>query len=788
MFMKYISLQIVLLFFFSVAIGQNLITNPGAELDPTSNGWTQVSGNWVSGSEVTAHGGSYHFFAGAASGTVELYQDIDVSSYATYIDVSYQQFSFSAWIRDWNNDDKARIIVEYRDASGTALESYDTGEQGTTTWTQYSDTRTAPVGTRSIRVRLLSRRYNGTDNDGYSDDLSLTTTYIGPTQGPGGITSNNVFWVKADKGITSSSSNVSQWDDQSGNGNDATQTTSSDQPSISNVVRNYNPGVYFDGTNENMGMTDLINSTNTSLAVFAVGTNETGGDTWHAMVFGQSDGSWASGGYGLCALNAGNTDFGCWVNGYNTNFVSTTWSNQPAAILEGQYDGSNVEFFINSDSKGTDSYSGQVGDNGSTYLGGGPATSYNHKGYISEVVIYDNSLSSTNRARINSYLAIKYGITLDRTGNPNYLASDGTTIFTASAAYWNNIIGIGNDLTSDLSQKQSHTADDTSRLYIGSLASSNAANSATFTKDTSYVVMGDNGGKMCATTASNSEVPSGIESRIEREWKITFFNFNQVINIEMQLSSCADISNITTSDLRLLYDADGDFTNANILPPSSTVSYSNSSGLITISIDMSGVVTNPAYSTYITLGSIDASQTPLPIELISFDAKIIDNQYVQLNWQTASETNNDFFTIERSQDAENWEAIATIPGAGNSNKVLEYEAVDYEPLQGLSYYRLKQTDFNGDFSYSDIVAISDIKEKDLSIDLSPNPTIGKVNVVVENVQLNEIEVYNTMGQNVSSRVFIQESGEHQFTIDLSALPMGIYLVRTPYATAKVMKQ
>jgi len=177
----------------------------------------------------------------------------------------------------------------------------------------------------------------------------------------------------------------------------------------------------------------------------------------------------------------------------------------------------------------------------------------------------------------------------------------------------------------------------------------------------------------------------------------------------------------------------------------------------------------------------------LPIELLSFTAQE-QLRTVVLNWTTATEENNEYFTIERSQDGASWESVMIIPGAGNSNRVLDYEAVDYEPLEGTAYYRLKQTDYNGDFSYSKLVAVNDVKERATSISLWPNPTSGSVYVKVENVELNEVEVYNTMGQNVSSRVFIQKSGENQFTVDLSSLPTGIYFVRTPNATAKVMKQ
>ncbi|PKR80526.1 hypothetical protein CW751_09125 [Brumimicrobium salinarum] len=92
---------------------------------------------------------------------------------------------------------------------------------------------------------------------------------------------------------------------------------------------------------------------------------------------------------------------------------------------------------------------------------------------------------------------------------------------------------------------------------------------------------------------------------------------------------------------------------------------------------------------------------PLPIELISFsaDESAFKNQ-VDLNWSTASEKNNDFFTLEKSTNGKDWELLKTLNGAGNSTHTLKYRWTDQSPYSGISYYRLKQTDFDGKFSYS----------------------------------------------------------------------------------------
>jgi len=95
----------------------------------------------------------------------------------------------------------------------------------------------------------------------------------------------------------------------------------------------------------------------------------------------------------------------------------------------------------------------------------------------------------------------------------------------------------------------------------------------------------------------------------------------------------------------------------------------------------------------------------LPIELISFNANLFSG-LVEVDWATATETDNDFFEIQRSGDGLNWEVIEVVDGAENSSSLISYAIEDRAPLLGLSYYRLKQVDMNGAFSYSDTRVIS----------------------------------------------------------------------------------
>lgn len=179
------------------------------------------------------------------------------------------------------------------------------------------------------------------------------------------------------------------------------------------------------------------------------------------------------------------------------------------------------------------------------------------------------------------------------------------------------------------------------------------------------------------------------------------------------------------------------------------------------------------------------NQLALPIELLNFNANLLDNASVKLDWQTASEINNDYFIMERSINGNSWEELAKIDAVGNSSDLLKYSTFDYSPYVGVSYYRLKQVDFDGQSSYS---GIRKIIVTDSSIELYPNPTENKITVSGNNISLEDIQVYNILGQEVTSitkRISLEES---KVIIDLSNLNEGLYYIKTKTTINKVYKR
>jgi hypothetical protein len=164
----------------------------------------------------------------------------------------------------------------------------------------------------------------------------------------------------------------------------------------------------------------------------------------------------------------------------------------------------------------------------------------------------------------------------------------------------------------------------------------------------------------------------------------------------------------------------------------------------------------------------------LPIELLSFDAKVVGSR-VMLNWITASEINNDYFTVDRSADGINFTSISKINGVGNSTKMLSYSSIDDTPLDGISYYRLIQTDFNGETSSSKLKAVEFNESYDFHLKIYPNPFTNETTFqTTKPLEDASLIVSNSYGQIVKQEKNI--SGQ-RFTMNRENLSLGIYFIK-----------
>lgn len=216
------------------------------------------------------------------------------------------------------------------------------------------------------------------------------------------------------------------------------------------------------------------------------------------------------------------------------------------------------------------------------------------------------------------------------------------------------------------------------------------------------------------------------------------------------------------SNLRLLIDRDGDgFADNDVAP----ISGSFSGGIVTFS----GI--NLQSGDRFTIGNTNLA-LPLPIQLISFEA-IAQQSEVKLKWSTASELNNDFFTVQRSQDGEAWKDVTIVKGAGTRNFRTDYETTDGLPYSGVSYYRLKQTDFDEQFSYSPVRRVELSTEFQLKV--YPNPSSGTFTVSTGfEITLDNIRLINSVGQTIPIQL---QSDQSSTTLTSQSIAPGIYILQ-----------
>lgn len=403
-----------------------------------------------------------------------------------------------------------------------------------------------------------------------------------------------------------------------------------------------------------------------------------------------------------------------------------------------------------------------------------------HRSFISELIFFNTDLSLIDILKVESYLAIKYGATLEPTATSTggYLTSN-TAIasWLPNLPYHNDVIGIARDDISTLQQKQSHSFDDLLKIYIGTLSPANADNSGTFSNNVSYAMIGHDLAPLNETAAGTAEMPTGMNllNRIGREWCIQNTNMPNTFSLDITLNNFTNFSNLP-SDLALLVDDDGNFSNASVFQAGLT--FSVNGNILTVS----GISTTqiPLDQTrYITL----ATRTiPAPVALLSFETSLANNK-IKLDWKVSMEENFSHYSIEKSLNSIDWEEIGTASGRGNDSK---YEFFDNDPTPGMNIYRIKMNDQDGSTTYSwNRSAYFTDNEK---INIYPNPLMNNTLFVEANQQsLKSISISNSIGQEQNRKVNIAYISNEKIMINFTALSKGMYFLKIGKKVYSIVK-
>ncbi|GLR19759.1 T9SS type A sorting domain-containing protein [Portibacter lacus] len=597
----------------------------------------------------------------------------------------------------------------------------------------------------------------------------LLPFYLIAQDGPAGVGNslNNGLWLRADKIQQADSSFVSEWQDVSGNMNDAEQTTASLQPVyLESSNLNGQPVVRLDGTNDQLYISD---------AAILDGSS---GLTYYAVVRPRNLTSAPRGILGKRITYNTNIDYAyTWffytnsrlytdINTANNRFSSgsTTYSNNNNYILSLDFDGSqpltersrmysngNISAIASETSTSIidsdqDLVLGALNANYGTYLGADYA----------EVIQFNYSLDSLEHILVSNYLSAKYNIPL---GMNDVYVQDNST----NGDYDFDVTGIGRIDASTI-------VDNAKACSILRISNPTDLN------DDEYLIWGHNNKTQVAN--NNSDVPFGIDARFEREWRVSEVNGSQTSIDVGAVDLTWDLSNlggIIASDLRLLIDTDNDGIFSDETPISGATSIGGNQYAFL-------GITEIADSVRFTLATIDQDQTALPVEYISFSGQKMEN-HNEINWVTASEINNDFFEVEKSIDQENWALLATVNSQGNYRQDNSYTTIDRNLNHEINYYRLKQTDLNGQFSYSKIILIDNNNQRTV-VEIYPNPSSEMISI---KGKLNWFRIYNEMGEDITRKIGIKASSDHIHHLDVAFLPNGIYFIHSEKGTYSFIK-
>lgn len=171
----------------------------------------------------------------------------------------------------------------------------------------------------------------------------------------------------------------------------------------------------------------------------------------------------------------------------------------------------------------------------------------------------------------------------------------------------------------------------------------------------------------------------------------------------------------------------------------------------------------------------------LPIDLVSFTGEMVGNT-VELEWVVASQINNEYFKIEKSLNCEQWEEVARIPGAGNSNTQMDYKIYDEKPYDGVSYYRLSQIDYDGTSETFNPISI--IYDKPIILSINPNPVEEVLHLYLDEKLrgTTHLTIFNTKGQRVYKKSFI---GDYEIiNLNVEGFKKGYYLLEIDHDQRK----
>ncbi|MEZ0538338.1 Ig-like domain-containing protein [Fibrella arboris] len=406
----------------------------------------------------------------------------------------------------------------------------------------------------TVTLTLASAQGSGT--------CSVTIPIQKVAVSPGHVTASDLqLWLKADANLSVSGTAVTAWADATNLTNIVSQTNAANQPTYLSSGLNFNPGIRFNGStnflsNKTYGAEKVFCGT-CNFAVVAVSVPTAVTSTAYMVSFSTLQSLRKASGYSILTAESAS---------HQTSALNDQSANVPViqTMVKSSTAAGGVTYFNNGTNK---ALINSTPDPDYTGLGGFPglaigsisttAATQPYDGIITEVIAFSNSLATGQVQSLETYLGIKYGLTLGH----NYLSSSGTTVYDVSS-YSANITGIGRDDASGLNQKQSKSVSTSALVTMGNgntIAADNALNANGFAADQSFLLFGDNTGSISSFGTTGAPANRKI---LARTWKVAETGTVGSVKLQVPDNGSSQTTKLPTElgTVYLLVDADGNFS------------------------------------------------------------------------------------------------------------------------------------------------------------------------------------------------------------------------------------
>ncbi len=604
--------------------------------------------------------------------------------------------------------------------------------------------------------------------------VSLSAMQPAYAQAPGGVATGLSLWLDANTGTSVSGTQLTGWLDRKAIN---TFTVSATPPGFHANAVNFYPTVTFANTDTVTNLPTAYLSGNTMIgyadayAVFSCSVSGSSGALLGGadpgIIYGRAVFANENGG-----MYSGNGSFGAYsfidfTNSIDYHIFNLDQSPAAPVYMTGRLNGADKPVTSNLDFT---SFTFRPMIGGTNNLGTNPDAGWKHfQGEVAELIVYDQTTAG-NRQKIESYLALKYGITLGIPANPvDYIASDSSICWQAHGPYQNSLFGIGRDDGSGLLVTQSNSmnhgsGDGTGKPGQGNIVLRNASS----LDNLDFLMIGNTSTPL---TPENAQLPPDAvfngKLRLGEQWQVQHTHNVGTVDLSFDLNGVMISGNPAYITL-LISEGDDDFT-------SGTYRLYNAPVLINNILTYAGITLN--HNDYFTF--LTNLQSALPVALTDFAANSCGDD-ICLKWQTTSESNNLYFEVERSTDGQQFIILGMVKGNGNTSTAHRYSYTDSQPLNGKRFYRLKQVDADGSFAYSKTVVFNTGKEYRFNTFITPNPATTTMNLSIEGVQENEpllFELMDVNGTMVYTKEMTATATVTKITIPRLMVNSGIYCYR-----------